>query len=40
MLSVVPLVTLYLLSIVLAGVFEKRWSSDEVGVQRARVEVR
>ena len=39
-LSVVPLVTLYLLSIILAGVFEKRWSTGEVGVPDAPVEVR
>src|SRR5919199_3289043 len=29
-LSVIPLVTLFLLSIVLAGIFEKRWSDREV----------
>ena len=39
-LSVVPLVSLYLLSIVLAGVFEKRWSSSELGVPGAHAEVR
>jgi sec-independent protein translocase protein TatC len=39
-LSVIPLVSLYLLSIVLAGIFEKRWSSRDVGLHSARAEVR
>lgn len=39
-LSVVPLVGLYLLSLVLAGVFERRWAANDVGLARARAEVR
>jgi sec-independent protein translocase protein TatC len=39
-LSVIPLVTLYLLSVVLAGIFEKRWSDSDVGLRSARAEVR
>src|SRR5436305_1732853 len=33
------LIALYLLSVVLAGVFEKRWWGSEVGVRRAGAEV-
>jgi sec-independent protein translocase protein TatC len=38
--EMIPLVALYLLSIVLAGIFEKRWWSRDVGLPRAGAEVR
>jgi sec-independent protein translocase protein TatC len=37
--EMIPLIALYLLSVVLAGVFEKRWWGSEVGVRRAGAEV-
>jgi sec-independent protein translocase protein TatC len=37
--EMIPLIALYLLSIVLAGVFEKRWWGREVGVPNAGAEV-
>jgi sec-independent protein translocase protein TatC len=38
-LEMIPLIGLYLLSVVLAGVFERRWWGNEVGVRRAGAEV-